>query len=88
MKGSLDPEFKAGLKALIVKEADKPMEPAAIPDDAPLFGANSPVQLDSIDALQISMAIQLKYGVRIADPKEARRVMININGLADFLQPA
>ena len=88
MKGSLDAEFKAGLKALIVKEADKALDPAAIPDDAALFGPTSPVQLDSIDALQISMALQLKYGVRIEDPKQARRVMVSINALADFLQPA
>jgi acyl carrier protein len=87
MKGSHDAAFKADLKALIVKEADKPVDPATLDDDGPLFGPNSSLQLDSLDALQISMALQLKYGVRIEDPKEARRVMISINALADFLRP-
>lgn len=88
MKGSLDAAFKAELKALIVKEADKPVDPATLADEAALFGPNSSLQLDSLDALQISMALQLKYGVRIEDPKEARRVMVNVNALADFLKPA
>jgi acyl carrier protein len=87
MKGSLDSAFKHELKTLIIKESDKAIDPATIADDAALFGAGSPVQLDSIDGLQISMALQMTYGVRIEDPKQARRVMVNINSLADFLRP-
>jgi acyl carrier protein len=87
MKGSTDPVFKLRLKQLIVKEADKDLEPESIGDDAPLFGPESSVQLDSIDALQISMAIHLQFGVRVEDPKQVRRIMLNIATLADFLQP-
>lgn len=88
MNGSLDPAFKLRLKQLIVKEADKDVAPDSIADDAALFGPDSAVQLDSIDALQISMAIHLQFGVRVEDPKQVRRVMASINTLADFLQPA
>ncbi|HWU69248.1 MAG TPA: acyl carrier protein [Stenotrophobium sp.] len=88
MNGSLDPAFKLRLKQLIVKEADKDIDPGSIADDAVLFGPDSAVQLDSIDALQISMAIHLQFGVRVEDPKQVRRIMASINTLADFLQPA
>jgi acyl carrier protein len=87
MKGSTDPVFKLRLKRLIVKEADKDLAPESIADDAPLFGPESSVQLDSIDALQISMAIHLQFGVRVEDPKQVRRIMLSIATLADFLQP-
>lgn len=87
MKGSLDPDFKLRLKRMIVTEADKELAPESIADDAVLFGPQSEVALDSIDALQISMAIHMQFGVRVEDPKQVRRIMANINTLADFLQP-
>lgn len=88
MKGSQDSEFKLRLKELIVREADKDTEPATIADDAPLFGPDSVLGLDSVDALQISMALQLEFGWDITDPKVARRLFADINTLADHLQPA
>lgn len=87
MKGSLDPDFKLRLKRMIVTEADKELAPESIADEAVLFGPQSEVALDSIDALQISMAIHMQFGVRVEDPKQVRRIMANINTLADFLQP-
>jgi acyl carrier protein len=42
--------------------------------------------LDSIDALQISIAVQ-KYGVKITASKQMRRVMASINTFADFIRP-
>ncbi|HUP91117.1 MAG TPA: acyl carrier protein [Solimonas sp.] len=88
MKGSQDPAFKLQLKELVLREADKQADPAAIDDDAPLFGPRSALQLDSVDALQISMALQLRYNWKVTDPKEARRLLVSINVLADHLQPA
>ncbi|MGQ0586073.1 MAG: phosphopantetheine-binding protein [Gammaproteobacteria bacterium] len=88
MKGSQDPALKLRLKTLIVTEADKAVAPDTIGDDEALFGPQSALKLDSIDGLQISMALQVHFGVRITDPKELIRVMRSINVLADHLQPA
>ena len=88
MKGSQDPTLKARLKAMIVKEADKDVDPSAITDDEALFGPGTQLLLDSIDGLQISMALQNQFGVRITDPKQLVRIMRSINTLADHLQPA
>jgi acyl carrier protein len=87
MKGSQDPALKLRLKALIVTEADKEVAADAIGDDEALFGPDTTLQLDSIDGLQISMALQAHFGVRITDPKQLLRIMRSINALADHLQP-
>lgn len=87
MRGSEDTDLKYRLKAMIIEECDKGVAPEDIGDDAPLFGEESALQLDSLDGLQVSMALQREFAVRIADPKEMRRVMTSVNGLADFLQP-
>lgn len=57
-------------------------------NDEPLFGSDSPLQLDSMDALQISMALKEKYGIEVTDSKKIRTIMTSINTLADFIQPA
>lgn len=88
VNAQVDAAFKLELKALIVQEADKDMEPAQIGDDEPLFGPRSNLELDSLDALQISMALQNNYGVVITDPKQLRRVLVSINTLADYMREA
>jgi acyl carrier protein len=87
MKGSLDERLKMELKRLIVEECDISNDPREIGDEEPLFGRDSKLGLDSIDALQISIAIQNKYGIAITDSKEMRRVMRSLNTFADFIQP-
>jgi acyl carrier protein len=89
MKGSLDEKLKRELKTLIVEECDLAdrISVAEIDDDGLLFGSQSKLGLDSIDALQISIAIQNRYGITITDSKEMRRVMTSINAFADYIQP-
>jgi acyl carrier protein len=87
MTGSLDGRLKMELKQLIVEECDLMTDPGEIGDEEPLFGRDSRLGLDSIDALQISIAIQNKYNIIITDSKETRRVMRSINTFADFVQP-
>jgi acyl carrier protein len=87
MKGSLDDILKTELKKLIVEECDLTVDPGEIGDNDPLFGKEAKIALDSIDALQISIAIEKKYKVTITDSKETIRVMRSINTFADFIQP-
>jgi len=87
MQGSLDEKLKMDLKRLIVEECDLAIDPGEIYDDDPLFGSAAPLGLDSIDALQISIAIQNKYGLMITDSKQMRRIMKSLSTFADFIQP-
>ena len=73
-------ELKTALKAMIVKECDKEISPETISNEEQLIGG--PLQLDSLDALQICMAVQDRYGVRIEDGPKARRALRNIDSLA------
>jgi len=73
------------LKALIVAACDKDCDPATICDDEPLFGPEAPLQLDSLDALQVSMAIKKKYGLRLPDSKETRRILSSVANMTEYL---
>jgi acyl carrier protein len=87
MKGSSDENLKNDMKKLIIEECDLEIGIDEIGDDDTLFGSESPIGLDSVDALQISIAVQNKYGVVITDSKVLRRVMKSINTFADYIQP-
>lgn len=80
-------ELKQQLKQLVIEECDKEddFSPCDIDDDEPLMGTRAALDLDSLDALQISMAIHLRYGVRIEGNKDNRRAFASISALADFI---
>jgi acyl carrier protein len=80
-----DIAFRAELKALILAAVDKDEPADGLRDDEPWFGPESRLDLDSLDALQISMAIQKKYGVRMPDSKDTRRALVSLLALAEYL---
>ncbi|MBU3014475.1 acyl carrier protein [Poseidonibacter lekithochrous] len=87
MIGSKDDDFKKKLKELIIEECDKDIEASDINDDDILFSEECALELDSMDALQISMALQKEYGIQANDSKKLRKIMVSINTLADYIQP-
>ncbi len=77
-------ELKAKLKQLLIDElhlAD--VKPADIADAAPLFGAG--LGLDSLDALQLAVAVEEHFGVRIGDEGEGRKAFASIDALAAYV---
>lgn len=79
-------QLKYELKQLIIEECEKECEIEDIKDDELLFGPESILELDSMDALQISMALHKKYGLKTTDSKELRKIMVSINTLADYIE--
>ena len=57
-----------------------------IPSDAPLIGPDSPLGIDSIDALEIAVTIQQEYGVRMDSENTTRVVMQSLATLAEYIQ--
>ncbi|MBE1159936.1 phosphopantetheine-binding protein [Dyella acidiphila] len=58
---------------------------ADIPPDLPLFGEG--LGLDSVDALELALALQKRYDIRIAsDSKDARQHFTTVASLAAFVQ--
>jgi acyl carrier protein len=78
-------ELKLELKKMIIHECQKELTPEQIPDAAPLFGDSSGPDLDSLDALQVAMAVQRRYGKRIEGNTETRNALASIDALADFI---
>ncbi|MGM0408404.1 MAG: phosphopantetheine-binding protein [Bacteroidota bacterium] len=59
--------------------------PEDIEDDLPLFGGENTLGLDSIDAIELVMAVQRQYKVRIDDQNLAREVLKDVNSIAEFI---
>jgi acyl carrier protein len=88
------PRIKGDIKSLIVKELNlEGRDPATIDDDAPLFGPSdgdgnggpSGLGLDSLDALQLAMSIEERFGVRIPEGVESRSIFASVSSLATFV---
>ena len=79
-------ELETELKKLIVQEADKADDVDNFTDDALLFGDDSPVGLDSLDALQISVALQQYFQVRLQGDRMVRKHMMCVRDLAAFIR--
>lgn len=80
-------QLKYDIKNMIITECEKEdITPEDISDDVELFSDASGLELDSLDALQISMGLQNKYGIRLGDSKEFRRIVTTINKLAEYIK--
>jgi acyl carrier protein len=75
--------LKHELKQLVIDECDQHIGPEALTDDEPLIGGA--MGLDSLDALQISLAVKSRYGVQIEGGPEARMALASINSLAQTI---
>lgn len=60
-------------------------DPAAIDPDAPLFG--DALGLDSIDALEIAMAVSRRYGFALrSDNSDNQRVFASLRSLSNYVE--
>ena len=77
-------EALADVEALAATLALEDMVPGDIDSEAALFGTG--LGLDSIDALELSIAIGRRYGVRIkADDERNREIFSSVRSLAAFI---
>ena len=58
--------------------------PDEIKDDEPLFGEG--LGLDSIDSIELIVLLNREYGIIIEDPKEGRKILVDINTMADYIE--
>ena len=75
-------ELEQELKRLIVQTLDLPdLSPEEIESDEPLFGEG--LGLDSIDALELGIALQKSYGLKLrGDAEENRKHFFSVASLA------
>jgi acyl carrier protein len=60
--------------------------PADFGTESILIGPESPLGLDSLDAVEIIVTIQMRYGIRIDAEKIGRTILQSVGTLADFIR--
>ena len=59
------------------------MTPEDIDTDAPLFGDG--LGLDSIDALEIIVLMEKKYGIKLANAAEGKAIFTSVRSIAEYV---
>lgn len=78
-------ELKQQLKKQIVQFLNlTSVNPDDIKDDEPLFGEG--LGLDSIDSIELIVLLSREYGIDIKDPKEGRKILVDINTMAAYIE--
>lgn len=77
--------LKQRIKELMVENLMLQVTTAEIADDLPLFGPGS-LGLDSVDALQLVVALDKHFGLKIRDPEAAKEILRNVNTIAQAVQ--
>jgi acyl carrier protein len=77
-------ELKQRIKRALIEELDlRGKSEADIDETAPLFGEG--LGLDSLDALQLAMAIEERFGVAVPEGEAGRAVFASVDAIAEFL---
>jgi acyl carrier protein len=73
------------LAKLIVDTLNLEVDPAQIEPEAPLYGEG--LGLDSIDILEMALAISKAYGVQLrSEDENNRKIFVSVRKLNDYLQ--
>src|SRR3954470_14950707 len=72
------------IKRLIVESLNlEGIKPETIEDDAPLFGEG--LGLDSVDALELVVALEKEFGIKIKSQEIGREVFSSVSTLSEFI---
>ena len=74
--------LRAQLKQMMVQDLMLKVAAEDIADDLPLFGPGG-LGLDSVDALQLVVALDKNHGLKIGTPQEARDILRTVSTIAD-----
>jgi acyl carrier protein len=77
--------LKDRIKGILVENLMLQVTALEIADETPLFGPGG-LGLDSVDALQIVVALDKNFGLKIADPADAKQILQNVNTITEAVQ--
>lgn len=80
-----DSDLKHRIKEMMVQHLMLKMKPEEIGDDTPLFLPDG-LGLDSIDALELAVAIEKTFGVKTLNAEMAREAFVSVNTIEKFIQ--
>jgi len=81
----MDNDLKQTIKQTLVENLMLQITAAEIGDEQPLFGPGG-LGLDSVDALQLVVALDKNFGLKIPDPAAAKQILQNVNTIAEAVE--
>lgn len=82
-----DPTLTSRIKEIMVEELMLQESPEEIGDETPLFGPEG-IGLDSVDALQLVVALEKHFGLKVSDSEAAKSVLRTVNTIAEAVAAA
>ena len=79
-----DENLRDAIKEMMVENLMLKVPKKEIADDLPLFGPNG-LGLDSIDALELVVSLEKKFGVTVPNSETARQALATVNSIADYV---
>ena len=77
--------LKQRIKSIMVENLMLQVTADEIGDDQPLFGPGS-LGLDSVDALQLVVALDKNFGLKIPDPAAAKVVLQSVDTIVEAIR--
>jgi acyl carrier protein len=80
-----DAALKSEIKTMLVENCMLQIPAEEIQNDQALFGPGS-LGLDSVDALQLVVALDKNYGLKVPDPEAAKSILRSIDSMAEAVR--
>ncbi len=84
MENINDLDLAKRVKEMIVKDLRLKIKPEDIDENAPLFDEG--LGLDSLDAMELVVALEKNFGVKIPDATVGAKVLTSVNGIVTFIK--
>ena len=78
-------DLKTQIKELIAEELMLDLDDGELTNEAQLFDPAG-VGLDSVDALQLVVAIEKKFGFKIENAEKAAKILVNVDTVAEAIE--
>lgn len=79
-----DENLREAIKEMMVENLMLKVSKEEIADDLPLFGPAG-LGLDSIDALELVVSLEKRFGVTVPNSETAKQALATVNSLHDYV---
>jgi acyl carrier protein len=79
-----DENLRDAIKEMMVENLMLKVTKEEISDDLPLFGPDG-LGLDSIDALELVVSLEKRFGVTVANSETARQALATVSTIHDYI---
>jgi acyl carrier protein len=80
-------ELRTAIKEMMVENLMLKVPKEEIGDNLPLFGPDG-LGLDSIDALELVVSLEKKFGVTVPNSETARKALATVESIAEYVEAA